>query len=757
MEVRRGKKVSRACLVSLLHTGFLKAKFGRLAKSPISQFVQVSGAAVFWAIGFVLIAPSASAAVTNTGKTTAVNHSAVTGKLGGSDQLVLYNPTANPPAIATGPSATTVTFRAAAGGTLKPPKALCLYEVDVQGKPLSRECETELFDNGEDKDRQAGDLVYTGTRDISNKVDSEKYYRVQDIEKTATSGITTFGITRYPLIARPSDGKTLVKDPESESRFFANEVVIRVRPGVLSDPGLIERITSAAEGTVEGVIPSTRTYLLEIRGDGSARGVLNAIPKLQDFEEVEEAYPNYEVVEQAVPAEALAPCTTHTANCQWYNEHVGIKKAWELVGGGSTSNQVAVVEMHGIDDHPDINCEEGNEAKNCPGVGAIWPCGSSTMTVAQEHGTRVAGVLAAKADGNGIAGVAFDAPLHSYIYCNGSQYHLGSAITEAEADLGPKSIINISGSGNDVSGVQTALQNAVTQGNLIVAAAGNVGVTCPSDDNKYPAAYNQTPSLAGGILAVGATDINNDLASWDSQCSNRANWIDIFAPGKNIYTTTPTDTYTHESGTSVAAPIVSGAAAILWQLNPTWSAENIHDKLVNRAAVLPSCTTPDLNPIRCLQGKRLINLFASLGVPSDLTLNPANPSVKEDCSDGFSVATVSASDLDHTEPVVSPQDETLSYFFIDSANNPVNTVGPFQINSSTGAITVTPECSLDYATTTSYDVKVRVVDSVNLTYDEDFIINVTDVDESYDIVFVLDRSGSMGWHVEPGDTNSAIR
>jgi subtilisin family serine protease len=651
------------------------------------------------------------------------------------DKPILYSPSAQPSGIQLAPGTTSVVFKAVVGGTSTRYPNLSLDEVFLKG---AAKRVGSLTDNGQGVDENAGDFVYTGVLEISTEKPAERYFRVstEGLGELLTSGTVTVGITSFPVVARDSDLKKRVRDLKTMYWLFSNEVIIILYPGVSADRKRIEVIEKAVNGEVMGVIPGLRKYLLEIKGDGSATGVYKVVEfLLKTFkDDVKNAYPNYLVVDQALPSETPSGCTNAASDCQWYIEHLAIDKVWDLAGGGSVSYPVAVVEQSGIKgSHADLanQCQAGWGSDPCP------------ANPGYEHGTQVAGVLGAEANNGGIVGVAYGTKLFSYRFVN-STYSLSTAINNIDAS---KRIINLSLEVGDV--IQTEITQAICRGALIVAAAGNVGPTCPANIDKYPAKYNYgsttlncpgKPSLTGKplskhILAVGATDIQNNLASWTGGCSNYASWIDIFAPGEDIYTTNISGAppYVRANGTSLAAPIVSGAAAILWSFNSSWDAADIHDRIIDRATELntsatcsPPCDLRFLTGETRMQGKKLINILASLGVPSNLSLSPSNPSVNEDCSDiagsGYVVATVSAEDIDGAG-------ETFSYTFVDDAGNPVMSSGPFQISTS-GLITVNASCDLDYETASNHRITIRVTDSTNLIFQKDFFISVNKVGEA---------------------------
>src|SRR5262249_26777353 len=114
--------------------------------------------------------------------------------------------------------------------------------------------------------------------------------------------------------------------------------------------------------------------------------------------------------------------------------------------------------------------------------------------------------------------------------------------------------------------LETAVQYAQDKGALVVAAAGNTG----NSDNavNYPAAFD-------GVLAVAAIDDHDQLASF----SQRQSYVALAAPGVDVASTAWAGAgrgmYASQSGTSIAAPHVSGAAALLWGLRPDLEADDI--------------------------------------------------------------------------------------------------------------------------------------------------------------------------------------
>jgi type VII secretion-associated serine protease mycosin len=190
---------------------------------------------------------------------------------------------------------------------------------------------------------------------------------------------------------------------------------------------------------------------------------------------------------------------------------------------------------------------------------------NNNITDLDGHGTMVCGVVAAVANnGIGVAGVAPNVtimPLKVLSESGGNLFDLSLAITYA-ADHEAK-VIGMSLGGNS-SRIPMALESAINyayqKGCVLVAAAGNDG----TNELFYPAAYDN-------VIAVSAIDENDTKASF----SNYGDYIDFCAPGVDILTTWTNGTYAYGSGTSFAAPFVTGVVALMLSKYPSLNPENV--------------------------------------------------------------------------------------------------------------------------------------------------------------------------------------
>jgi thermitase len=256
-------------------------------------------------------------------------------------------------------------------------------------------------------------------------------------------------------------------------------------------------------------------------------------------------------------------------------------EAWAISTGNAVT--VAVIDT-GIDyTHPDL-------AGNYIG-GYDFATPDNDPMDDHGHGTHVAGTIAAALNNlsgdpaaeEGVVGVAPNARILAYKVCLSdgtcNDFAITQAIAQAIAD-GAR-VINMSLGGPDNSqSLEAAVQDAWNAGLVIVAGAGNDGTTAAF----YPAALDH-------VISVAAFDEDDRRPSF----SNYGDWVDISAPGNAIMSTYPmsacaatgapgdTGCYTWLTGTSMATPHVSGAAALVWSRSDVTSNSQVVDILLNSA------------------------------------------------------------------------------------------------------------------------------------------------------------------------------
>ncbi|MDP9695396.1 UNVERIFIED_ORG: thermitase [Arthrobacter globiformis] len=228
-------------------------------------------------------------------------------------------------------------------------------------------------------------------------------------------------------------------------------------------------------------------------------------------------------------------------------------EAWDVTTGDGI--KVAVLDTGVATDNNDI------------AANVVLHANFSTAVTGEDnygHGTHVAGIIAASKDAEGVSGVCPDCSILDGKVIDDSGSGSTSSIVNGinwAVENGAK-VINMSlGQRVPSQALEDAVNNAWNNGVVIVAAAGNAGTQAP----MYPAAYPN-------VIAVAATDNNDAKASF----STYGGWVDVAAPGVNVYSTFPKHPFTIgtqsgremgydiASGTSMASPMVAGVAALVW-------------------------------------------------------------------------------------------------------------------------------------------------------------------------------------------------
>lgn len=319
------------------------------------------------------------------------------------------------------------------------------------------------------------------------------------------------------------------------------------------------------------------------------------------------AYPNYIFEVSASPNDALYPS-------QWALDSINVEGAWGDAWEQSGEGAVVAVIDTGVDyNHPDLvdniwtnEDEIPNNKIDDDGNGYIDDvrgydfvadgvnCAKNEDCSGRDakpndyhgHGTHASGIIAASRENNiGVTGVAPQAkimPLRAAFATSKSAFLKSSDVYDAIAyaiDNGAD-VVSMSFAGENLGVLSSIISRADQAGVVMVAAAGNHDSSTP----LYPAALPE-------VISVGAIDHHGDKASF----SNYGDWIDIAAPGVQIYSTLPGSQYGVKSGTSMAAPLVAGVAALIKGKNQvgTLSAATIRQRIINASiqSNFPQLTT----------------------------------------------------------------------------------------------------------------------------------------------------------------------
>ena len=352
-----------------------------------------------------------------------------------------------------------------------------------------------------------------------------------------------------------------------------------------------------------------------------------AIAAFQSDPSVEYAEPNFVVTSFVVPNDtsfARQYGLHNTAQTGGLNDaDIDAPEAWDLTKG--TDSIIAVIDT-GVDyNHPDLigniwvnPGEIANNGVDDDGNGYIddvrgWDFANNDNNPMDDnrHGTHVAGIIAARGNnGVGVAGVNWSArimPL-KFLTATGSGSTAGAIrALQYAVRMGAKISNSSWGGGARSQALMDAISAANTAGHLFVAAAGNAGTnndTSPS----YPASFNLP-----NIISVTATDSSDRLPAF---ANTGATSVDLAAPGVGILSTTPNNAYASLSGTSMAAPFVTGVAGLVLAANPSLSTVALKAALLNsvdRVAALNG---------RVLTGGR-VNAFSALrSLATTVALSP---------------------------------------------------------------------------------------------------------------------------------------
>ncbi len=417
------------------------------------------------------------------------------------------------------------------------------------------------------------------------------------------ASLSALSVVPGDIPARASAGR-----PAAATQPDALSIVVRARS--TSDLSRVEAQVIAAGYTVSARIPSMKALAV---GLPPGAGVIEAVTRFTGAPGVLYAEPAYPVHASDVPADALYE------RQQTYLSAVHAPEAWD-VETGDPGVIVAVLDT-GVDiTHPDLSGriwsnpndavvngidDDGNyctdDAHGCAVV-AIAPGGACASAIDGNiaddagHGTFVAGIIAANADGRGIVGVARGVTIMpvKVLDCQGrgTTIELAQGILYA-AENGAR-VINISLGGN-VNSVfmQEALRIAHDDyAVVIVAASGNSGQAGVT----YPARYENV--IAVGAAAAGDPGKRASFSAYGPE-------IDVVAIGEGVIGTMSAafcdeflrcldeDGYAEGDGTSFSAPQVSGLAALILSRRPATTPDGMLQILKATADAVPPGEQPD--------------------------------------------------------------------------------------------------------------------------------------------------------------------
>jgi subtilisin family serine protease len=269
--------------------------------------------------------------------------------------------------------------------------------------------------------------------------------------------------------------------------------------------------------------------------------------------------------------------------------------AWNLTTG-SSEVIVAVIDS-GVDyNHPDLQGNLWTNLKEIAGNGVDddsngykddvrgydFQGGTADPMDSLGHGTHVAGTIAAAANNVGVCGVAWHARIMpvKFLGSNGVGYTSDAVNAIDYASRMGAKVANASWGGSGFSqSLSDAIQTAGNRGMLFIASAGNDAQNSDTYP-QYPAAY-----VLPNLISVAACEADGSLAYFSNYGSSS---VHLAAPGDGILSLWPNGSYATLAGTSMAAPHVSGVAALVLAYNPSLNTASLAQRLLSSTDSLPA-------------------------------------------------------------------------------------------------------------------------------------------------------------------------
>lgn len=414
---------------------------------------------------------------------------------------------------------------------------------------------------------------------------------------------------------------------------MGGELLLKYKPDA-TDTELLD----AVRGARLGLIKHIHTDAMKASGHPGVTHMRTGLPLRQAMEflnrhpAVEYAEPNWVYTHQDGPddpylvdGQLWGMLSGNSTPANGYGTHA--VDAWTVGYTGSSTVYVGVIDEGMQWTHPDLSANvdyaDSRNFIDSPPSQNIYTSGQDS------HGTHVAGTIGAVGNNTlGVVGINWNVKIISGKFLSPNGGTTANAIEAVDyftnlkrtsPGLNLVALNNSWGGGGFSQSLLNSIVEAAKQNILFVAAAGNGdarGRAINTDVSpSYPSCYDTTTGAGyNSVISVTAIDSAGAKASW---ANYGAQTVDLGAPGVNIYSTLPTDTYGAYSGTSMATPHVTGAIALYASTHPGASALEI------RSAILGSVV-----PTASLSGKTVTGGRLNLStVIAPATAPPAAPSL----------------------------------------------------------------------------------------------------------------------------------
>jgi len=441
----------------------------------------------------------------------------------------------------------------------------------------------------------------------------------------ASTSVAAIGFLLYLTASSPAtpsaQGRSEAALAAAQGQFAQGEVLVQYRRGTTGAAKQRARGRVAAEADETLVAEGSRDDGkgdLELVRVPVGVSVAAAVRGLEADSAVEFAEPNWVYEHQATSNDTYYTNGTlwgmygdATSPANEYGSQAG--EAWAAGRTGSSNVFVGVIDEGIQYTHPDLaaniwtNPADLVDGKDNDGNGYIddvhgWDFDGNNNTIydggpkgnLDDHGTHVSGTIGGVGgNGAGVAGVNWQVTLISGKFLGRRGGTLANAVKAVDyfTDLKTRHRLNIVATNNSWGGggFSQALLDAIGRGAnqniLFIAAAGNGGADQVGDNNdvvaSYPSNYNTTAAAGyDAVIAVAAISSTGARASFSNY---GATTVDLGAPGVSVMSTTALNTYSSYSGTSMATPHVTGAAALFAAIYPGSSAQAIKTAILDTA------------------------------------------------------------------------------------------------------------------------------------------------------------------------------
>ncbi len=319
---------------------------------------------------------------------------------------------------------------------------------------------------------------------------------------------------------------------------------------------------------------------------------------------------------------------------QWHFAKANFPAAWDRTTGKNVT--IGVIDSEFDTTHPELSAKIRNPYNTSSGTANYHTGNTRATNVNQLHGTHVAGLAAASTDnGAGVSSAGFDALLTPVQINTSFQPGSGNPVdanfvTDLTEGLGYMASQGVAVVNMSLGGTRNhqPLADAITAlratGVTIVAAAGNFQESSPNAP-IYPASYP-------GVIAVANTRVDNSI----NPSSSNGSWVDIAAPGTNIFSTWEANdpkasfngqpgNYHAISGTSMASPIVTGLVALMKSVRADLTPDEVETLLKGTATDLGSSGPDPQFGVGLINAAAAVNAAAAYVRPAPPAPAPVAP------------------------------------------------------------------------------------------------------------------------------------